>query len=85
MTSEKNRWFIKKEHYINADDYNVCMQPADSRLPSVCIGSFRGIEELKGFAGLLRSTVESGAINDEIKDAYAQIIGAIEKEAAACG
>ena len=85
MTSEKNRWFIKKEHYINADDYNVCMQPADSRLPSVRIGCFRGIEELKGFANMLRSTVESGAINDEIKDAYAQIVGAIEKEAAACG
>ena len=72
MTSEKNRWFIKKEHYLNADDYNVCMQPADSRLPSVCIGSFRGI-------------VETGTIAEEIREAYAQIVGAIEKEAAACG
>lgn len=85
MASEKNRWFIKKEHYLNADDYNVCMQPADSRLPSVCIGSFRGIEELKGFADLLRSTIETGTIADDIREAYAQIVGAIEKEAAACG
>lgn len=27
MTSENNRWLIKKDHYLNADDYNVCMQP----------------------------------------------------------
>ena len=43
MASEKNRWYIKKEHYLNVDDYNVCMQPGDSRLPSVCIGCFQGI------------------------------------------
>lgn len=81
MTSEKNRWFIKKEHYINADDYNVCMQPADSRLPSVCIGSFRGIEELKEFADLLKRNTESGQIAEDILDAYNQIIAAIEEEA----
>lgn len=86
MTSEKNRWFIKKEHHINADDYNVCMQPANERLPSVCIGCFRGIEELKGFADLLKRTIESGQIAEDIREAYVQIIDAIGKEEAAlCG
>lgn len=86
MASEKNRWYIKKEHYLNVDDYNVCMQPGDSRLPSVCIGCFQGIEQLKGFADLLKRTIESGQIAEDIREAYVQIIDAISKEEAAlCG
>lgn len=83
MASEKNRWYIKKEHYLNVDDYNVCMHPGDSRLPSVCIGCFQGIEQLKGFADLLKRTIESGQIAEDILDAYNQIIAAIEEEAKA--
>lgn len=81
MEGKACRWYIQKEHHLNADDYNVCMQPSDSRLPSVCIGCFRGIDELKNFADLLRSTIQTGQVAEEILDAYNQIVAAIEEEA----
>lgn len=84
MTSENNRWFIKKDHYLNADDYNVCMQPADSRLPSVCIGSFRGLDELVKFGKMLKTQLAE-AVSEEVRSTYTQIVAAIDKEVAACG
>ena len=84
MTSEKNRWFIKKDHYLNADDYNVCMQQEDSRIPSVCIGSFRSLEELVKFGETLKTQLAE-AVSEEVRSTYTQIVAAIEKEAAACG
>lgn len=86
MESKGNRWFVKKDSYINADEYNVCMQMADDRIPMVCIGSFRGIEELRKFGNMLRGyLVEGGKLSADIRDAYRQITRAIDAEVAACG
>lgn len=75
----KNRWFVEKKHYLNADDYNICMQDADSRTPAVCIGSFRGIDELRKFGAQIRGyLVEGGKLSAEIRDAYRQITRAID-------
>ena len=82
MEGNKNRWFIKKDHYLNADTYNVCMKPADKRLPTVCIGSFQGIRELEKFAGMLTTQLEHKAqMQAETVDSYEQIVAAIRKEA----
>lgn len=84
MESNGKRWFIKKDHYMNADEYNVCMQTEDSRMPIVCIGSFQGIEELRKFGEMLKNQLAE-AVSEEAHNAYKQIVAAIEKEAAACG
>lgn len=86
MESKGNRWFVKKDHYLNMDEYNVCMQAADDRIPTVCIGSFQGIEELRKFGSTLRGhLVEGGKLSADIRDAYRQITRAIDAEVAACG
>lgn len=74
----KNRWFVKKNHYLNADEYDVCMQSTDSRTPVVCIGSFRGIDELRKFGALIRGYLVEGGISADIRDAYRQITRAID-------
>lgn len=84
MENNGNRWFVKREHYLNADDYNVCMQPEDSRMPIVCIGSFRGLVELVKFGEMLKTQLAE-AVSEEVRSTYTQIVAAIEKEAAACG
>lgn len=79
MEKGKNRWYVEKKHYINADDYNVCMKPEDSRLPAVCIGSFRGVEELRKFGAQIRGyLVNEQYLSADTRDAYRQITRAIE-------
>lgn len=75
----KNRWYVEKKHYVNADDYSVCMKAENSRLPAVCIGSFRGIEELRKFGAQIRGHLAAGEyLSDDTRDAYRQIARAIE-------
>lgn len=82
MEGNKNRWFIKRDHYLNMDTYNVCMEPADKRLPTVCIGNYQGIRELEKFAAMLEAQLEHKAeMNAETVDSYEQIVAAIRKEA----
>ena len=82
MEGNKNRWFIKHDHYLNMDTYNVCMEPADKRLPTVCIGNYQGIRELEKFAAMLEAQLEHKAeMNAETVDSYEQIVAAIRKEA----
>ena len=82
MEGNGNRWFIKKDHYLNMDTFNVCMEPADKRLPVVCIGEYQGIRELEKFAAMLEAQLEHRAeMQAETVDSYEQIIAAIRKEA----
>ena len=82
MEGNKNRWFIKRDHYLNMDTYNVCMEPADKRLPVVCIGNYQGIRELEKFAAMLEAQLEHRAeMNPETVDSYEQIVEAIRQEA----
>ena len=86
MEGNGNRWFIKKDHYMNVDEYNVCMEPADKRLPTVCIGAYQGIRELEKFAAMLEALLEHrDEMQAETVDSYEQIIAAIHKEAMTCG
>ena len=86
MTSEKNRWFIKKEHYLNADDFNVCMRPEDEREPVVCIGSFRGMDELKKFAQQMREHLNGASVlAADVRETYEQIVSAISEAEVAYG
>lgn len=81
MEGNKNRWFIKKDHYLNVDDYNVCMEPADKRMPTVCIGSFQGLRELEKFAAMLEKQLEhKDEMIAETVENYEAIIEAIRQE-----
>ena len=82
MEGKAGRWFIKKDHYLNMDEYNVCMEPTDKRLPTVCIGSFQGLRELEKFADMLENQLKHrDEMIAETVEAYTGIIAAVREEA----
>lgn len=47
-------WHIDIEHFVNETEYSICKDAEQEGMPSLCLGVFRGIEELKGFGDMLR-------------------------------
>lgn len=86
MDKGKNRWFVKREHYLNADEFNVCMKPEDEHEPVVCIGSCRGMDELKKFAKQMCEHLNGASVlTADVRKTYEQIVSAISEAEAAYG
>lgn len=49
-----NQWHIEKESYVNETEYSICTEADQKGMPALCIGVFRGIEQLKGFGDMLQ-------------------------------
>lgn len=86
MDKGRNRWYVKREHFLNADDYDVCMQPEDESRPVICIGTFRGMDELRKFAQQMCDHLNGETmLADDVRETYEQIVSAINEAEAAYG
>lgn len=77
MIKCKNPWWVKAERFFNVTVFNL-MRGEE------CHSSFRGVEEMKGFAKLLEDDLNAGrAMTTATKTEYRYVISAINEAAAA--
>ena len=73
-------WYIETETYLDETEYSIVREAQVPGMPKLCLGVFRGIEQLRAFGEMLRKALADGRAAEQAREEYEQIISAIEEE-----
>ena len=76
----KTGWYVEKERLVNMTEYFIVREPDATGKPKLCLGVFRGLEELEQFCDALQKALDDGRAQEEARAEYEQIIAEIRKE-----